>query len=59
MGLASVSVAFVGAGAMGGALARGLAASGRMNPEDVACYDLSDERLAELAEQGITCLSLP
>ena len=47
------TVGIVGAGSMGGAIARGLVASGAMDASDVFACDPSADKLAALAELGI------
>lgn len=54
MGLEKISVGFVGAGAMGGAIACGLVNSGTIDAPSVMCSDLNKARLDELAQLGIT-----
>ena len=55
MDLKGTSVSVVGAGSMGGAIARGLVASGAMDASSVSAFDLSQAALAPLAELGIKC----
>lgn len=47
-------VALIGAGAMGGAIARGLVVSGTLAAADVAVYDPNSACCAPLAELGLT-----
>lgn len=44
---------FIGAGAMGGALLRGLLAAGKVTREDLVYYDPDPKRQQEMAELGI------
>lgn len=55
MDLKGASVSVVGAGSMGGAIARGLVASGAMDASSVSAFDLAEAALAPLAELGIRC----
>ncbi len=48
------SVGIIGAGSMGGAIARGLVASGATSASRIAAYDPNEAALAELAELGMT-----
>lgn len=43
----------VGVGAMGGAIARGVVASGALRPEDVSVCDVDPARLESFAEMGV------
>ena len=51
-----VRVSVIGAGSMGGAIARGLVASGALDASDVAVFDPSEAAVSPLAELGIRCL---
>ena len=53
MGKLSSTVAVVGAGSMGGAIASGLVVSGVAEPSRVMACDPSQEKLALLGEKGI------
>ena len=48
------SVAIIGAGAMGGAIAAGLASSGLLAPADVRACDHHLDKLSQLQKQGVT-----
>ncbi len=50
------TVGIVGAGSMGGAIARGLVASGAVEPSQVSVCDLSADVLATFASAGINAL---
>ena len=52
---ADCKVGIIGAGSMGGAIARGLVAAGVYEASQVAVFDLSQAQLAPLAEQGMVC----
>jgi pyrroline-5-carboxylate reductase len=45
------SIAFLGAGAMGEALIRGLLQAGIYTPQDVVAFDVSRERLQSLKQE--------
>lgn len=47
------TVAIIGGGSMGGAIGRGLVASGTVDPERLSVVDHHTERLADLAEAGV------
>jgi pyrroline-5-carboxylate reductase len=51
--LAGVKLGLIGAGSMGGALIRGLLASGRMAPQDVTFYDPDPARQQEMERLGV------
>ena len=51
------SVGIVGAGSMGGAIARGLVASGALDASSIASCDPSASMLEPLAELGIRCFA--
>ena len=53
MDAASARIAFVGAGAMGGSIARGIVSSGAAEPQQVAVADLSEAIRSSFAELGI------
>ena len=55
MGLRDARIAVVGAGAMGGAIARGLVESGSVAASQVLACDHESSKLEPLAELGITC----
>lgn len=57
MGSAYAKIAFVGAGAMGGSIARGIISAGGVAPERVAIADPSDAVRASFAELGVTVFS--
>lgn len=55
----SIKVGIVGAGSMGGAIARGLVASGTLSAPQLMVGDLNQAVLDPLAEQGMVCTTDP
>ena len=53
MDAANVRIAFVGAGAMGGAIARGICTSGGVDASRIAIADLAPQVRASFSEMGI------
>ena len=53
MDAATAKIAFVGAGAMGGSIARGIVSSGTVQPGQVAIADLSEAVRSSFADMGI------
>jgi len=51
--LAEVKLGFIGAGSMGGALIRGLLATGRVPPPNLICYDPDPARQKEMEALGL------
>ena len=49
----SLTVGIVGAGSMGGAIARGLVASGTLGPSQLTVFDLNKQAVAPLVAQGM------
>lgn len=50
-------IGIIGAGSMGGAIARGLISSGALDAASLAVCDPNESVLSDLREQGVTCLS--
>lgn len=53
MGSLDTTLAIIGAGSMGGAIARGLVESGALDAGDICAYDPSEAALASLAAVGV------
>ena len=57
MGSLGASVGVIGAGSMGGAIVRGLIASGALDPTEAAAADPSAVVLEPLAAEGVRCVT--